>query len=585
MSVSVSAPPPSDAHAGERLGGRYVLGELLGTGGTASVYQADDVQTGERVAVKVLHPRFSLDPRKRDAFFAEAMAVAGFDHPNIVAVHEVGVHRADGNELAWIAEDLAPGLSAGELLEERRLGVAEALAVAEGVLAALEYAHAQGMVHRDVSPGNVIIDVARPIAPDGVRLVDFGLADAAGRATLGSDPLLAEAPSEGRAHVVGNPHYVSPEQARGHGVDARSDVYQAGAVLYTLLTGEPPYPRRSVEDVMRAHVGSPPPIPSATRPDVPRAVDRIIAKAMATARAQRYPDAREMLLAVAAARGEVAPAATTDVVGVATPRTFVDGAGDAATVVLPAEVAPSRPVAPEEPGRRRPLVPWRPSPGSVLGTVAALAIAGLLTWGIVSYQLRPADVSDDPVATPAPRPTPTETSDATPTAAPPAPLPSAPPTETEPPPVADIAVPNLAGWDLAAVARILTEHGLSVGQVVPRHSTQPRDAVLGTEPGGGTLLAPGSVVDVIVASGSNVVPAVAGLPAADARAAIERAGFVVAAPQPPDDAVITGSAPAADAAIQLGSVVLIRFQPPREPTPQPTGEPTPQPRPTEVPEP
>ncbi|WP_157416762.1 serine/threonine-protein kinase, partial [Agromyces allii] len=296
------------------VSGRYRLGELLGSGGSASAFAAVDVETGERVALKVLHPHLSEAPAARDAFLAEARRMQSLRHPNIAGVLDVGVHDGSGDPIAWIALELAGGMSLSEHVERHGpLPVAEALSVADGVLRALEAAHADGLIHRDVSPANVMVavDAHGRLGADGVRLLDFGLADAAGRAAVGDDILRSETAHDdarepgpadgGPAGVIGNVAYMSPEQLRGEPVDERGDLYQVGGLLHFALTGRAPFPRTTPGATMRAHLGSPPPVPSVLDSRIPRDVDRIVVRAMLKDPADRFADAAAMRSAVEAA--------------------------------------------------------------------------------------------------------------------------------------------------------------------------------------------------------------------------------------------------------------------------------------------
>ncbi|WP_166880071.1 protein kinase [Salinibacterium sp. ZJ450] len=608
-----------DARPDELLSGRYRLGDLLGSGGTASVFRAHDTLTGDTVAVKVLHPRLSHDEPAREAFFAEAMAVAGLAHPNIVRVHAVGVHDAGGVELAWIAEDLAAGVSLSEHLEQvHGVSIPQALVIAEGVLWALTVAHESGLVHRDLSPGNVMVDVEPDgaITVDGVRLVDFGLADAAGRTALGSNPLRVPGDTAGEL-IIGNAHYLSPEQARGEPVDERGDVYQAGAVLYTLLTGQVPYPRSSIDETVRAHASAPPPVPSATRDGVPREVDRIVVKAMATAVRERYQHSSAMLEAVRAAQArypmaagaEPAPA-TAGALASAEPTmtrvlpvaTLGDSPlpSEARTVVLSALPPASDDTIPVDPmfstGRlspadsgdttaaRRPgpLVPYRPSWGAIAGAAGAIAIIGLLSWGVIAYQLG----QDAPPAIADPGPEPTAETSAPPVTSLPTRSPAPTSTATAEPEPVLTPIPDVAGLTLAVATRLLGESGFTRGQVIPRDSIELRDVVLGSEPAPGTSLAPGSGVNLVVASGNNLVPAVAGMSYQQAVQALRAAGFAASptsVSDVPSGATITGTSPASGASLPLGNAVSITFTVPT-PSPTPTAPPTEPPVPPEEPE-
>ncbi|MBC7519178.1 MAG: protein kinase [Microbacteriaceae bacterium] len=314
---------PSDGlRSGEDLiSERFRLGELLGTGGSASVFAATDVNSGALVALKILHPHLSRSEPLREGFFREARAAVGLRHPNVAAVLGVGVHGpngadADEDPLAWIALERAAGMSLAERVERSgALDVRQSLAVASGVLQALEAAHALGLIHRDVSPANIMVtaDPDGVIRSAGVRLVDFGLADAAGRPVLGADLLRSTGTSTGipgriaagddletaELGILGSANYMSPEQARGEAVDERGDLYQLGCVLHFALTGRPPFTRDSSEAVMRAHTQAPPPVPSVLFSGIPRTVDRLVVKAMLKDPAGRFSSAGEMLAAIA----------------------------------------------------------------------------------------------------------------------------------------------------------------------------------------------------------------------------------------------------------------------------------------------
>lgn len=279
------------------VGGRYLLGELLGTGGTGSVFAAaDQGEGGAPVAVKLLHPHLCADAASRAAFLREAEHAIALRHRNIVRVHAAGLHDAAGITMPWIALDLLHGPTLRDHVEHTGpLPVGDAIAVGIGILDGLEAAHAAGIVHRDISPHNVILHhpgtplTAGAVLSAGmVRIVDFGLADLTGRTTLGSDVLLAgpadaadpaAQPAAARG-VVGNAAFMSPEQAQGRPVRSVSDLYQVGAVLHYALTGQPPFPRATTAQVLDAHIAAPPPVPSALAPAA-RPLDRIVTRALA----------------------------------------------------------------------------------------------------------------------------------------------------------------------------------------------------------------------------------------------------------------------------------------------------------------
>lgn len=572
------------------LSGRYSLGDLLGSGGTASVFRARDTLTDDIVAIKILHPAFSESEGAREALFAEAMAVASIDHPNIVRVDAVGVHEAGGVKQAWIAEELAPGVNLGEhLASVGRMPARAALAVADGVLRALETAHAAGLVHRDISPSNIIVDPdgTGMLTPDDVRLVDFGLADVAGRSTLGTSGLLEKMdvdadnasmdPSgDGReVGVVGNVNYLSPEQARGGVVGPQGDLYQLGAVIYTMVTGAVPYPRATPDQTMRAHISAPPPVPSALVRGVPRDVDRLVARSMVKSVDARYPSATVMLADV---RRAVAPVQVENA-------TLLLPAGavvDEMTTVLgsvqggveeAAQYSGSAVPSSDSPARRLRRGP-RVTGTAIASVLATVTIVALLVWGVAANQIGRAGAAASASASASepvraePSPTTAPTRALVPTSAPTSTL---TPTPTMP---AAVSVPTVTGLSVTDASRAITESGLTVAGAVARDAAAVANAVLGTDPEGGLSVAPGTAVTVFVASGSNVVPLTAGMSAVNAAAIVQGAGFSVGnAATLSMGAQISGTIPTAGSRITVGSIVTLTVAATPSPTPSTTPSP------------
>jgi eukaryotic-like serine/threonine-protein kinase len=263
---------------GRILDDRYRLGSLLGVGGMAKVYLADDRVLERQVAVKVLSPPYAQDPMFVERFRREARAAARLSHPNIVAVFDSG---SDAGEHYLVMEYVA-GQSLAELLHRQgRLTPRRAAELAVEVCAALAAAHAQGLVHRDVKPANVLVD-----ADGRVKVADFGIVKAAATATL-----------TGTGTVLGTAAYLSPEQAQGGPVDARSDLYSLGCLLYELLCGTPPFGSGADSPpvaVATRHLHQPPEPPSAHNPQVDAGLDAVVLTALAKEPAQRYQSAVEL---------------------------------------------------------------------------------------------------------------------------------------------------------------------------------------------------------------------------------------------------------------------------------------------------
>jgi eukaryotic-like serine/threonine-protein kinase len=267
---------------GRILDGRYQLRSLLGVGGMAMVYLASDRVLERLVAVKVLSPPYAQDPSFVERFRREARAAARLSHPNTVAVFDSG---ADADQPYLVMEYVAGQSLAQLLARQGRLAPRRAVELAVEVCAALAAAHAQGLVHRDVKPANVLV------GDDGrVQVTDFGIVKAATTATL-----------TGTGTVLGTAAYLSPEQAQGGPVDARSDLYSLGCVLYELLCGSPPFGSGADSPpvaVAARHLHQPPEPPSAHNPRVDASLDAVVLTALAKEPAQRYQSAVELRAAL-----------------------------------------------------------------------------------------------------------------------------------------------------------------------------------------------------------------------------------------------------------------------------------------------
>lgn len=259
------------------LGGRYKLGEMIGTGGMADVYIAEDTRLARSVAVKVLRSDLARDPSFVARFRKEALAAAGLNHPGIVAVYDSGEEPAP-----YIVMELISGQTLRELIHKgERVPLKRALEIGEGILAALEYSHQSGIVHRDIKPANIMIT-----DHGDVKVMDFGIARAL--ADLG-------ATLTSTWNVVGTAQYLSPEQALGEVADLRSDLYSTGCLLYEVLTGQPPFSGETPVSIAYQHVSGQLIAPSKLQPQLPAGIDTLLTVALAKNPDDRYQSAGLML--------------------------------------------------------------------------------------------------------------------------------------------------------------------------------------------------------------------------------------------------------------------------------------------------
>ena len=414
-----------------RLAGRYVLEAPIGRGGMGEVWRGTDTVLGRQVAVKTIDLRNLPDESGAARFEREARATAGLSHPNVVTVHDSGVE----GDTAYIVMELLPGPSLADLLAAGPLQVDEVVEVGRQVASALDAAHARGLVHRDIKPGNIAY------AADGrVRVLDFGIT----QLTESTDAQALTATHT----VMGTAEYLAPEQAMGGRVDGRADLYALGCVLYALLAGRPPFKGATPVATMMMHANDPVPDVRTLRPETPDWLADLVHGLLA-----KSPDDR--------------PAGAATVAEALAARESIGGA----TTVLPAAIAPTTqrldavpppvlpPTGPMEPERRgiAPLT-W------VLAAVAVAVIA-LLLWLLLK------DDGQTPATTPSSTPSTSQpaTSEAPPTTKAPTKTPSATPTETPTP------TPTPTADPADAVATSLSAFSDEVG-VLERDGVIDKDA-------------------------------------------------------------------------------------------------------------
>lgn len=350
------------------IGGRYEIAQLLGHGGMATVHRARDTQLGRDVALKLMRPDLADDPVFGARFVTEARSAASISHPNVVTVLDFGT----GGPGPYIVMELVEGGDLAAILRRKgRLSAPRAASVAAGVASALAAAHAKGIVHRDVKPGNILLT-----ADGDARVADFGIARATGEGSLTAT-----------GTSLGSVDYFSPEQARGEPAEAASDIYALGVVLYEMLTGARPFTGEGPYAVAVARIDAPAPDPRVVRPRVPKALSAIVQRAMAPGPRDRYASAAEMGSALEEwlerRRGSKPRTAAAS-----RPRAVpVEAGARASAAVAPVETAPVRldtsaaHASPEGEGRapRRRLIG--------LAAIAALAVL-LVVIGVVGGGLR-----------------------------------------------------------------------------------------------------------------------------------------------------------------------------------------------------
>lgn len=277
------------------LDGRYIVEELIGRGGMADVHLGVDKILGRKVAIKLLRPEMARDPMVQTRFRREAKAVAGLNHPNIVSVFDTGEEerQIDGStvSLPYIVMEYVCGRTLRDLHKAGEITVELAVEYVLGVLEALTHSHSMGIVHRDIKPANIMVT-----SKGALKVMDFGIA----RAMADSSSTMTQTQT-----VVGTAQYLSPEQARGELVDARTDLYSTGCLLYELLTGRPPFIGDSPLSVAYQHVGETPDAPSQLVGTLPEIFDNVVLKALAKDRENRYVDAHAFAEALRNARNGI----------------------------------------------------------------------------------------------------------------------------------------------------------------------------------------------------------------------------------------------------------------------------------------
>jgi serine/threonine-protein kinase len=561
------------------LGGRYELDGVVGRGGMAEVYRARDIRLDRIVAIKTLRADLARDQIFQARFRREAQSAASLNHPSIVAVYDTGEAMVTGVPVPYIVMEYVDGRTVRDLLQEgHRLLPERSLEIIDGVLRALDYSHQAGIVHRDIKPGNVMVT-----RNGDIKVMDFGIARAM------SD---AQATMTQTAQVIGTAQYLSPEQARGERVDARSDLYSAGCLLYELLTGRPPFTGDSPVAIAYQHVRENPVPPSRVDPDVPAWADAIVLKAMAKSPADRYQTAADMRADLQrAASGLPVSAPPTRLDNYPRTQRMGTGAMMAGTTQIPAvedyDYAGGQYDRGGRGGGGRRWVPWVLGLVIVLGVVAGVAyylLAGTgqpyavplvngLSVTSAQNQIKAAHLRS------------TVVDQANATVRKNFVISSNPPQGTNEPAntlvtlyvsagPGNVTVPNVQGKQEVAAETTLQNAGFTVSVQQDTTSTEPAGTVVSQDPAGDSQVAPGSKVTIYV-SGAASVPNVVGLSEQSAQTSLQSAGFkvnvqTVAGPAGTTPGNVWQQNPAANATAAPGTSVNILVQPAASPTPTPT---------------
>jgi len=559
------------------LGGRYELDGVVGRGGMAEVYRARDIRLDRVVAVKTLREDLARDATFQARFRREAQSAASLNHPSIIAVYDTGEDMAGPSNVPYIVMEYVDGRTLRDLLrEDRRLLPERALEITDGVLRALDYSHRHGIVHRDIKPANVMLTRSAE-----VKVMDFGIARAV------SD---AQATMTQTAQVIGTAQYLSPEQARGERVDARSDLYSTGCLLYELLTGRPPFTGDSPVAIAYQHVRENPIPPSRVDPEIPSWADSIVLKAMAKDPADRYQSAAEMRTDIQRALSGV-PVAAPPQTAEMYPNT--QRLGPAATDGRTGAIPPYQ-YGPEEDGGgrggRKKTLWW------ILGGLLALILVlvaylalhpGGKTVGVPSVVGMSEAKAEAAVVKAGLQPKVVMQASSA--------YPKGQVASTNPQFGSNVAlnstvtlyvstgpqlvkVPNVVNDQQATAQNTLENKNFSVNVEPDPTSSKPAGTVDRQSPAAGTQAAPGSKVTIFVSGGGVQVPNVVGDPQATAQSILQGDGFNVQVNQAAGPATATAGnvfqQQPSNGTLPKGSTVTIYVATATASTPPPTGQPT-----------
>jgi beta-lactam-binding protein with PASTA domain len=525
------------------LGERYEVGESIGHGGMAEVHAGQDTRLGRTVAIKMMRADMARDATFLARFRREAQSAASLNHPSIVAVYDSGEEhttdeRGRPETLPYIVMEFVSGRTLRDVLNQSTgatMDPIRAMRVTEGILTALEYSHHHGIVHRDIKPANVMV------TEDGdIKVMDFGIA----RAIADSGATVTQTQA-----VIGTAQYLSPEQARGETVDARSDLYSTACLLYELLTGRPPFVGDSAVSIAYQHVGESPQPPSLHRPSVPPDLDAVTLHAMSKDRDDRYQSAEEFRDDLVAARtgrpiseaargtaerlaggaGAAGEHRTMTITRAGGGTTLVDGSTERIRGTGTGR-RPSRAGAHATNTATLPPIghdpaddPRRRHAGSylllILAVLAALVVIGFAARAVLTGSSG----------------------------------------------TAKVGVPNVVKMTRTQALKVLQAKQLKTSVDTVVSSTAPKDTVVDQDPRAGSNVSPATTVTIRVSSGPGQVgvPDVRGFPLASAKQTLTDVGLKVAKVQSVDDASVAKGAvvstdPSAATVVDGGSAVVVK---------------------------